>query len=141
MTPAALSGLDLLATAVVLVDAGDLIQGNPFATHWARHPAAVHPIVDALNRMQYDAAAPGNHEFNFGLDVMQRALAGALVLLKEGDGPVRDAAALLDDPTELVRIRVVTELKAVGSEAALAALRKRREKETCPEILEMLKGI
>jgi 2',3'-cyclic-nucleotide 2'-phosphodiesterase (5'-nucleotidase family) len=62
---------------VVLVDAGDLIQGNPFATYWARHVAPVHPIVDALNRMQYDAAAPGNHEFNFGLGVMQRALAGA----------------------------------------------------------------
>jgi 2',3'-cyclic-nucleotide 2'-phosphodiesterase (5'-nucleotidase family) len=62
---------------VVLVDAGDLIQGNPFATYWARHAAPVHPIVDALNRMQYDAAAPGNHEFNFGLEVMQRALAGA----------------------------------------------------------------
>jgi len=62
---------------VVLVDAGDLIQGNPFATYWARHVAPVHPMVDALNRMQYDAAAPGNHEFNFGLDVMQRALAGA----------------------------------------------------------------
>ena len=62
---------------VVLVDAGDLIQGNPFATYWARHTARVHPIVAALNRLGYDAATPGNHEFNFGVDVMRRALAGA----------------------------------------------------------------
>ncbi len=63
---------------VVLVDAGDLIQGNPFATYYARvAPQTVHPIVDAMNRMGYSAATPGNHEFNFGLDVMHRALGGA----------------------------------------------------------------
>ena len=62
---------------VILVDAGDLIQGNSFGTWFARHPAAVHPMVLALNAMQYDAAAPGNHEFNFGFDTMRRALAGA----------------------------------------------------------------
>ncbi len=62
---------------VVLVDAGDLIQGNPFATWYARHPAVVHPMVDALNRMGYDAFAPGNHEFNYGVDVMRHVLAGA----------------------------------------------------------------
>jgi len=63
---------------VVLVDAGDLIQGNPFATYYARvAPAGEHPILVAMNRMGYDAAAPGNHEFNFGLGVMQRALGAA----------------------------------------------------------------
>ena len=60
--------------AVVLVDAGDLIQGNAFATYFARqdrrHP---HPLIDALNSLQYDAAIPGNHEFNFGLGVLQDA--------------------------------------------------------------------
>src|SRR3989442_11294508 len=64
--------------AVVLVDAGDLIQGNPFATYFARqdrrHP---HPLIDALNGLQYDAAIPGNHEFNFGLGVLQDAVRDA----------------------------------------------------------------
>jgi 2',3'-cyclic-nucleotide 2'-phosphodiesterase/3'-nucleotidase len=62
---------------VILVDAGDLIQGNSFATYFARHPRADHPILATMNRMGYDAAAPGNHEFNFGLGVMQRALGSA----------------------------------------------------------------
>lgn len=63
---------------VVLVDAGDLIQGNPFATWFARNPGwDTHPILDAMNRMRYTAATPGNHEFNFGLAVMQRALGSA----------------------------------------------------------------
>ncbi len=63
---------------VVLVDAGDLIQGNSFATYFARvQPRAVHPILAAMNRMGYAVAAPGNHEFNFGLGAMQRALGAA----------------------------------------------------------------
>src|SRR5712691_6513924 len=58
---------------VVLVDAGDLIEGNPFATYFAeRDSQRPHPLVDALGAMQYDAATPGNHEFDFGLDLLAR---------------------------------------------------------------------
>jgi 2',3'-cyclic-nucleotide 2'-phosphodiesterase/3'-nucleotidase/5'-nucleotidase len=64
--------------AVVLVDAGDLIQGNPYATYFATvQPRDVNPVVDGLNALHYDVATPGNHEFNFGLDVLARAYAGA----------------------------------------------------------------
>ncbi len=63
---------------VVLVDAGDLIQGDPFATYFARvAPREPHPVIDVMNAMGYDAATPGNHEFDFGLPVMRRTLAGA----------------------------------------------------------------
>lgn len=56
---------------VILVDAGDLLQGNPFATYFAKtDPRRPHPIVDALNALGYDAATPGNHEFDFGVDVL-----------------------------------------------------------------------
>src|SRR5437879_2585337 len=42
---------------VVLVDAGDLIEGNLFAAYFAeRDSQRPHPVVDALNAMQYDAA-------------------------------------------------------------------------------------
>ena len=53
---------------VVLVDGGDLLQGNTFATYFATvGPVDPHPIVDALNALDYDAATLGNHEFNFGI--------------------------------------------------------------------------
>src|SRR5258705_22498 len=59
---------------VVLVDAGDLLQGNPFATFFARQDQRQpQPIVDALNALQYDAAVPGNHDFDFGLPLLRRA--------------------------------------------------------------------
>jgi 2',3'-cyclic-nucleotide 2'-phosphodiesterase/3'-nucleotidase/5'-nucleotidase len=63
---------------LVVVDAGDLIQGEPFATYAARiGPRDPHPVVEAMNVIGYDAATPGNHEFNFGLAAMRRAIAGA----------------------------------------------------------------
>ena len=59
---------------MVLVDAGDLLQGNPFATFFARQDQRQpQPIVDALNALQYDAATPGNHDFDFGLPLLRRA--------------------------------------------------------------------
>jgi 2',3'-cyclic-nucleotide 2'-phosphodiesterase (5'-nucleotidase family) len=63
---------------VVLVDAGDLLQGNPFATFFgwqdSREPQ---PIVDAMNALQYDAATPGNHDFDFGPALLRRAAGDA----------------------------------------------------------------
>src|SRR6267378_922675 len=82
---AAPGGLSRAATALetlrsrypgqlVLVDAGDLLQGNPFATFYGRYDKRQpHPIVDALNALQYDVVTPGNHDFDFGLDFLRRA--------------------------------------------------------------------
>ena len=53
---------------VVLVDAGDMLQGTPLTYVAARREHfAVHPVFAAMNAMRYDAAAVGNHEFNYGL--------------------------------------------------------------------------
>jgi 2',3'-cyclic-nucleotide 2'-phosphodiesterase/3'-nucleotidase len=54
---------------VVLVDAGDIIQGNALDFVAARVSTArrPHPCIAAMNAMRYDAAAVGNHEFNYGV--------------------------------------------------------------------------
>jgi len=63
---------------VLLVDAGDLLQGDAFATYFARvAPTTPHPIVEALNLTGYDAATPGNHDFDWGLPFLRRAEADA----------------------------------------------------------------
>ncbi|HVT39961.1 MAG TPA: 5'-nucleotidase C-terminal domain-containing protein [Gemmatimonadaceae bacterium] len=63
---------------VILVDAGDLLQGNPLTYAAARRDTAgPHPVVAAMNAMAYDAAAVGNHEFNYGLPTLARALGQA----------------------------------------------------------------
>jgi 2',3'-cyclic-nucleotide 2'-phosphodiesterase/3'-nucleotidase/5'-nucleotidase len=63
---------------VVLVDAGDLLQGNPFTSYFGRvEHRRPHPMVDALNALRYDAATPGNHDFDFGLDQLHEAATDA----------------------------------------------------------------
>ena len=63
---------------VVLVDAGDLLEGNPLAYVAARmDTTAPNPVIAAMNAMHYDAAAVGNHEFNYGVPTLRRAVAEA----------------------------------------------------------------
>jgi 2',3'-cyclic-nucleotide 2'-phosphodiesterase (5'-nucleotidase family) len=59
---------------VVLIDGGDIIQGNALGVVAARvAPAgAAHPVIAAMNAMRYDAAAVGNHEFNYGVPFLER---------------------------------------------------------------------
>jgi len=63
---------------VYLFDSGDLLQGNPLAyVHARREPVRPNPIVQAMNLMGYDAAAIGNHEFNYGLEHLDHAIEDA----------------------------------------------------------------
>ncbi len=63
---------------VVVVDAGDLIQGDPFAAYFARMaPRDTNPIVRAMNAVGYDVATPGNHEFNWGMETLRSVLGTA----------------------------------------------------------------
>ncbi|MFG2436481.1 bifunctional metallophosphatase/5'-nucleotidase [Streptomyces sp. NPDC048508] len=66
---------------VLLVDAGDIIQGTSLAYYYARVDPVVgtggkrgpkHPMAIAMNAMRYDAAALGNHEFNYGIETLRR---------------------------------------------------------------------
>ena len=65
----------------VLVDNGDLLQGNPLGDYIARERGLkaedVHPVYKAMNLLDYDVANIGNHEFNFGLDFLKQSIAGA----------------------------------------------------------------
>ena len=59
---------------VLLLDSGDTIQGTPLAYYFARKDTSkMNPTIAAMNALRYDAMAVGNHEFNFGLDVLWKA--------------------------------------------------------------------
>ncbi|HDC1652181.1 TPA: bifunctional 2',3'-cyclic-nucleotide 2'-phosphodiesterase/3'-nucleotidase [Salmonella enterica] len=64
----------------VLVDNGDLIQGSPLGDYMAAKglkDGDVHPVYKALSTLDYAVGNLGNHEFNYGLDYLHNALAGA----------------------------------------------------------------
>jgi len=59
----------------VVVDAGDFLQGNPLAYVAARVDTEMpHPVIAAMNAVGYDAVVIGNHEFNYGLPTLRRAM-------------------------------------------------------------------
>ena len=59
----------------LLLDAGDTIQGTPLAYYYAKvEPITrrrLHPMAAAMNAIGYDAAALGNHEFNYGIPLLR----------------------------------------------------------------------
>jgi 2',3'-cyclic-nucleotide 2'-phosphodiesterase/3'-nucleotidase len=63
---------------VVLLDAGDALQGGPLASYFARvAPREVHPVIDAMNTLGYDVVTPGDHDFDFGSAFFDRGLAAS----------------------------------------------------------------
>ncbi|MDQ1020347.1 bifunctional metallophosphatase/5'-nucleotidase [Streptomyces afghaniensis] len=62
----------------LLIDAGDTIQGTQLSYYYAKvdpitaEGGPVHPMAQAMNAMGYDAAALGNHEFNYGIPVLRK---------------------------------------------------------------------
>ena len=58
----------------LLLDCGDTIQGTPLAYYFAeKDTSKPNPTIAAFNALHYDAMAVGNHEFNFGEEVMWKA--------------------------------------------------------------------
>ncbi|TNC52817.1 bifunctional 2',3'-cyclic-nucleotide 2'-phosphodiesterase/3'-nucleotidase [Rubellimicrobium rubrum] len=88
------------ATNSLLLDNGDLIQGNPMGDYIAYErgvEGVMHPVIEAMNVLGYDASTLGNHEFNYGLDFLQGSLQGANfpfvsanVVTTEGATPDKD---------------------------------------------------
>ena len=60
---------------VILLDAGDLLQGNPLAYVAAKVSTnRANPVIAAMNAMSYDASAIGNHEYNYGVPYLDSAV-------------------------------------------------------------------
>ncbi len=67
----------------MLLDNGDLMQGSLLGSYVAQldqltHFGPVHPLFRVMNEMGYDAATFGNHEFNYGLELLDRIVMGAM---------------------------------------------------------------
>ena len=96
-----------LATAIkeqrdehtLLIDAGDTIQDNMADLFLADE---VHPMIACMNALGYEIGATGNHEYNFGMDVLRKTVAsfsGTVLtgnVTDEHGDPVADGYAIID---------------------------------------------
>ncbi|WP_194756433.1 bifunctional 2',3'-cyclic-nucleotide 2'-phosphodiesterase/3'-nucleotidase [Aliidiomarina indica] len=82
----------------VLIDNGDLIQGSALGDWTAGRgtdylQSRVHPVIKALNYLEYDVANLGNHEFNYGLEFL-------LATIEDATFPFVSANAFYADSPE-----------------------------------------
>jgi 2',3'-cyclic-nucleotide 2'-phosphodiesterase/3'-nucleotidase len=63
---------------VLLLDNGDFLHGSPLGDFVVQAvPRPDHPMITAMNRLGYDAATLGNHEFSHGIDLLCQSLGAA----------------------------------------------------------------
>ena len=59
------------STNVLVVSGGDLFSGNPVVDN---HPEKGYPMIDLMNRIGFDAAVIGNHEFDYGAEFLKKRM-------------------------------------------------------------------
>ncbi len=81
----------------LVLDGGDSLQGTPFVQYYLEHKDSytIHPVAEGFRSMGLDVYTLGNHDFNFGYDVirdytkaMQSTLVCANVEDKRGELPL-----------------------------------------------------
>ena len=104
-TAAHIDAIRAEATNTMLVDNGDFLQGNPMGDYIAYERGMaegdMHPVIKAMNTLGYDASTLGNHEFNYGLDFLQKSLAGADFPVVSANVATRTGASPTQDQTLL----------------------------------------
>jgi 2',3'-cyclic-nucleotide 2'-phosphodiesterase/3'-nucleotidase len=62
-----------ISTPYMLIDNGDTIQGSPTMDYWIKENShTVSPINKVMNAMNYRYINIGNHDFNFGVDILMK---------------------------------------------------------------------
>ncbi|HRS21594.1 MAG: 5'-nucleotidase C-terminal domain-containing protein [Clostridia bacterium] len=96
----------------ILIDNGDTIQGTPFAQYYldnfnSETEAKIkHPMMKIMNMMKYDAWTLGNHEFNYGLELLEKVMGDA-------DFPVLSANIYKADGTNYVKPYIIKEINGI----------------------------
>ncbi|MEA4972706.1 MAG: 5'-nucleotidase C-terminal domain-containing protein [Candidatus Metalachnospira sp.] len=96
----------------ILVDNGDTIQGTILTDDIYNKQDGEHPVIAAMNYMGYDAMTLGNHEFNFGLNLIDR-------IVKQAKFPILAANATLKDTSKLLTGAAYTIVDRGGVKVAI----------------------
>ena len=124
------------AVNALLVDNGDIIQGSVLGDYiFNRKPKTfgTHPVIAAMNGLDYAACTLGNHEFNYGLEFLDLAFAGA-------NFPATCANVFRADGTHLVRPWLVVEKTVTDGDGAAHKLRIGIIGFAPPQIMQWDKG-
>ncbi len=92
----------------ILLSAGDMFQGTPVSNLFHGKP-----VVEIMNTMSYDAMALGNHEFDWGQDILQSIISSASFpvlsanVFESGGRPIRGVKPYVMLKRKGLRIAVI----------------------------------
>ena len=96
--------------------AGDMMQGTPIS-----NVLKGRPVIDVMNQMKFDAMEVGNHEFDWGSDVLDQNLQAAQfpflaanMRLKAGDTDVNSAKFLSDSKPYVILDKDSIKIGVIG---------------------------
>lgn len=91
---------------VVMIDNGDIIQGTILTDDlYNLNPELLkqeHPIIKAMNVIGYDSMTLGNHEFNFGQDVIKKIVAESKFPILSANTYYKESGKNLVEPYTVV---------------------------------------
>lgn len=87
---------ELRTDNTVVIDCGDTIQANSAELFLEDE---IHPMIQGLNTIGYDVWVPGNHEFNYGMDTFNAAVAQQEATVLCGNVFNPDGSAVADNYT------------------------------------------
>lgn len=105
----------LINPYTMLIDNGDLLQGTPITYHYARIDSKnMNPVIKVLNYLNYDAAVIGNHEFNYGREILERAMKdssfpwlSANTIFKENKQPYSENSYIIKKFTNGLKVGII----------------------------------
>ena len=129
----------------LLVDAGDLIQFNSANIFVGGED--VHPMVQAINALNYDVWVPGNHDYNYGMDVTRKTIADmncrvlTCNVYDENGCPIADGCTIIDkDGVRVAVIGMVTQNIARWDAVNLANCTVTDPLEETRKIIDAIRG-
>ena len=84
----------------ILVDAGDTIQDNSADIFLDDD---IHPMISAMNSLQYDVWVTGNHEYNYGMDTLKKVIKQQKAKVLTGNVYDANGTSLADSYTIIER--------------------------------------
>lgn len=103
----------------LLLDNGDTFQGAPLgdaALSDLMPTAQPHPMIAAMNGLGFDAATLGNHDFDYGVDVLERVISDARYPIV-----LSNVTRICGDP--FVATHAIIERGMIDSQGALRMIR------------------
>ena len=104
---------------VMLIDNGDTIQGTPLSYYYdVLDTTSEYPMAKVMGAMKYNSWTLGNHEFNYGLDVLNRVIKD----YKSEEISVLGGNIYKNDGTNFVEPYKINSFKVNGKEVKVAVI-------------------